>query len=279
MNTNTKDLLAFMVGILDNSVLSPSWTHRWLKPDAFSAAWSGSVGAPWEIYRVDNQTSDGRIIDLYTKAGGLTTYSSEMALVPDFDLVMSVLAAGPEVAGAWPQLAMLNIADVLIPAMDLAAREEAKSRFAGIYVHKKSGSQLTISLDEGSGLVLSDWVARGVKVLSNLNRYTSAGSNGAAQTNMTSIRMYPTGLETNSRAAWRAVFPAFTDEEAKMIDQSTSLRDASCITWHLTDKAIYNYLSLDHFEFQFGDDGETAVSIKAKGFDIEMVRTPDQPCI
>lgn len=272
MNTNTEDLLTFMVGILNNTVLSPSGTHRWLKPDSFISAFSGAVGRPWEIYRVDNLTSDSRVIDLYTKAGGLTAYSSEVILVPGYDLVVSVLVAGSEAMGSWAPLAAIKMLEVLVPAMDLAARDEAKRRFVGTYQDKHNESRVTISLDEGSGLVLSDWISRDIEVLPNLNRYTPTGTNVTGPSNITSIRMYPTGLETNHTAPWRAVFPALPNEEAEMVDKATVLRDASCATWHLTDKSIYNYLSLDYFEFYFGVDGETAVGIKSKGFDVEMFK-------
>ena len=278
MNTNTNDLLGFMAGILNSSIISPATTHRWLKPDTFISAFSGAVGAPWEIYRIDNLTTDGRIIDLYTKGGGISTYSTEMALIPEFDLAVSVLTAGSEVAASyWPSLTALMMTEVLVPVMDLAAKSEARARFAGTYKDEETGSQLKISLDHGSGLVLSDWIARNVKVLPNLNRYNTVGANDTTPSNLTSIRMYPTGLETEGRAAWRAVFPALTDEEAELIDHSTALRDASCATWHLTDKSIYNYLSLDHFEFQFGEGGEIATSIEAKGFGIRMNRSPTDP--
>ncbi|WAO91624.1 Zn(2)-C6 fungal-type domain-containing protein [Fusarium falciforme] len=275
MNSNTKDLLSFMTGILKNSALFPSSTRRWLKPASFLSAWSSAVGAPWEIYRVDNLTSDGRIIDLYTKGGSLTSYYSALAVVPDLGFVISVLAAGPEVIGLWPSLASLQAMEVLIPALDLAAKDEAKKRFAGTYTDKKSGSRLTLSLDDGPGLALSDWVVRDFEVLPNLGRYNPVTMNATTGSNLTSIRMFPTGIENARRSAWRATFPAFTEEEAKVIDGSTSIRDASCVTWRMVDRLIYNDLSIDHFEFQFGEDGEAAMSIKCKGFDVELTRDSD----
>lgn len=275
MNSNTKDLLSFMTGILKNSALSPASTRRWLKPASFLSAWSSAVGAPWEIYRVNNLTSDGRIIDLYTKGGSLTSYYSSLALVPDLGFVISVLAAGSEIIGLWPSLASLQAMEVLVPAMDLAAKDEAKKRFAGTYTDKKSGSRLTLSLDDGPGLALSDWVVRGFEVLPNLGRYNPATMNTTTVSNLRSIRMFPAGIENDRRSAWRAMFPAFSDEEAEVIDGSTSIRDASCVTWRMVDRLIYNDLSMDHFEFRFGEDGETATSIKCKGFNVELTRDSD----
>ncbi|KAG5758680.1 hypothetical protein H9Q72_013183 [Fusarium xylarioides] len=271
MGSSTADMLSFMTSILKNKALSLSNTRRWLKPNTFTSSWSASVGSPWEIYRVDNLTSDGRIIDLYTKGGTLSGYQSGMAMIPDTGLVVSVLGAGPEVSSVWAQLATLNIVEALIPAMDMAARDEAKARFTGQYVDKKTGSALTLSLDAGPGLVLSNWTVRGFDVLPSLNRFQPGRYNDTIDSGIKSIRLYPTGIENKSRAAWRAVFPTLSDTEAEMIEGLTKVKDVTCITWHMLDRFIYNGLSMDHFEFKYGKDGK-AVSIKSKAFDVEMKR-------
>ncbi|KAF4340448.1 beta-lactamase [Fusarium beomiforme] len=271
MGSSTADMLSFMTNILRNKALSPSATRRWLKPDTYTSTWSASVGSPWEIYRVDNLTSDGRIIDLYTKGGTLNGYQSGMAMIPDTGLVVSILGAGPEVSSVWAQLATLNIVEALIPAMDMAARDEAKARFTGRYVDKKTGSELTLSLDKGPGLVLSNWTAREFDVLSNLNRFQPGRYNDTTDSGIKSVRLYPTGIENKSRAAWRAVFPTLSDTEAEMIEGLTKVKDVTCITWHMLDRYIYNGLSMDHFEFKYGKDGK-AISIKSKAFDVEMKR-------
>ncbi|KAK3305023.1 beta-lactamase/transpeptidase-like protein [Chaetomium strumarium] len=288
INSNTADLLAFMVGILKNRALPPSSTRRWLKPATFTSGWSGAVGAPWEIYRLDNLTtgtsdgsgSSGRITDLYTKGGTLADYHSAAVMVPDYGLVLSVLASGPEIMGLLPQLVALRVAEALIPALDQAGKEEARQRFAGTYVDPESGSRLTLAVgdddedkDGASGLVLSDWVVRGFDVLPHLDRYHPTRVNSTApRSELRSVRLYPTGLETERRSAWRATFPSFTDEDAELVDGSTRLRDATCVSWQMADRLTYNYLAMDHFEFRFGEGGHEAVSVKSKAFDVEMAR-------
>ncbi|EWG54148.1 beta-lactamase [Fusarium verticillioides 7600] len=54
VGSSDADMLSFITSTLKNKALSPSNTHRWLKPDTFTSTWSASVGSPWEIYRVDN---------------------------------------------------------------------------------------------------------------------------------------------------------------------------------------------------------------------------------
>ncbi|CAJ0546578.1 Ff.00g012050.m01.CDS01 [Fusarium sp. VM40] len=271
MGSSTADLLSFMTNILKNKILSPSATRRWLKHNTFTSTWSGAVGSPWEIYRVDNLTSDGRIIDIYTKGGTLGSYQSGMAMIPDMGISVSVLGAGPEVTSVWSQLAILNIVEALVPTLDIAAKDEAKTRFAGTYSDKSSGSKLTISLDKGPGLVLTDWVARGLEVLPNLNRYQPGRINDTTPSGIKSIRLYPNGIENKSHAAWRAVIPSLSEQEAEIIEGLTSVKDVTCITWHMLDRFLYNSLSMDHFEFKYGKDGKV-ISIKSKGFDIEMAK-------
>ncbi|RBR10409.1 hypothetical protein FVER53590_25506 [Fusarium verticillioides] len=221
VGSSDADMLSFITSTLKNKALSPSNTHRWLKPDTFTSTWSASVGSPWEIYRVDNLTSDGHIIDLYTEGGTLNGYQSGMAMIPDTGLVASVLGVWPEVSSVWAQLATFNIFEALIPAMDTAARAEAKTRLSGKYVDKKTGSALTLSLDKGTGLVLSNWTARGFDVLPNLNRFQPGRYNYTTDSGIKIVRLCPTGIENKSWAAWRAVFLALSDKEAEMIEGLT----------------------------------------------------------
>ncbi|KAF4451531.1 Beta-lactamase-like protein 2 [Fusarium austroafricanum] len=272
---STSDLLKFMTGILDNKAMSASATRRWLKPNTFISTWAASVGSPWEIYRVDNLTSDGRIIDIYTKAGEISSYHSFMTMLPEFGLTISFLSAGPEVSPYLSYLTSLNIVEGLIPVMDMAARDEAKARFAGKYIDKKTGSEVILSLDQGPGLVLSNWTARKFDVLPNINRFQPGNYNSTADSGLKSLRMYPTGIENKARAAWRAVIPSITDEQAEMLQNLTKVQGVTCITWHTQDRPSYNEFAIDHFEFKYGEDG-SAVSIKSKMFDVEMTRVTEK---
>lgn len=74
--------------ILNSSFLSPAQTWRWPKPMAFTS--SVNVGAPWEIFCASSNRTSG----VYTKLGDLGAYSSEIALLLDYDVDLTVLAAG-----------------------------------------------------------------------------------------------------------------------------------------------------------------------------------------
>jgi hypothetical protein len=65
-----------------------------------------SVGAPWEIWRLQLDTPP-KVFDVYTKDGGIGRYSSQLALAPDWGVGYIILEAdggtsseGVGVAGA-----------------------------------------------------------------------------------------------------------------------------------------------------------------------------------
>ncbi|KAK4646841.1 hypothetical protein QC761_0046930 [Podospora bellae-mahoneyi] len=82
--SSINDLTRFGEAILRNEVgLSATQTRKWLKPLSQTSSLGTLIGAPWEIYRISNVTTDSRLIELYTKDGGLITYNSVFALIPD----------------------------------------------------------------------------------------------------------------------------------------------------------------------------------------------------
>jgi hypothetical protein len=69
--------------------------------------------APWEIYRKEvpaNTIIDaGRIVDTYSKSGDVGAYSTFIGLVPDYNIGVTVLAAGDA-----PQSSVYAIRDLLV---------------------------------------------------------------------------------------------------------------------------------------------------------------------
>jgi hypothetical protein len=273
MNSNTEDMLAFMTAIMKNKLLSPNRTRRWFRPASFTSSWSATVGAPFEMYRLDGVTPDKRIIDIFTKGGDIIDYHTIIAMIPEFGVSLSIMVAGPETAGMFPQLLLSDTLRALIPAMDQAAREEARERFVGEYVDETTNSRLVVSQDRGAGLVLTNWVMRGFEVLPNLEKYDLLHPNKPdTEAKFSSARLYPAGLENEKRASWRASLPLLTDAEARLIEDKAAWRDAHCFGWLTSDRKTYNYVGLDHFDFVFGEGGGDGTAIRARGFDVELKR-------
>src|SRR5687767_10770000 len=161
MFSSTKDILSFGSAILENKLLSPRKTRAWLQPDAHLPSFGQAVGGPWEIFRGDKLTSDDRIIDVYTKSGDMSLYHAYLALVPEYDLVISVLVGGLEVSmDLYARSRILSAAvSAFVLAMEQAAREEASSKSGqvGRYADNKTDSTLVLELDDGPGLRVTEF--------------------------------------------------------------------------------------------------------------------------
>ncbi|RAO72658.1 uncharacterized protein BHQ10_008670 [Talaromyces amestolkiae] len=139
-------------------LLSPETTRRWLKSMTHTAFLPYSVGVSWEIFSFEN--SDGRIVYVYSKSGDLGAYSSMTALLPDYHVGITFLAAGE---GTTALVATLTdiVASSLIPALELAARKIADKVYMGTYSAQdnttKTIPSLVITIDDGAGLKLEQW--------------------------------------------------------------------------------------------------------------------------
>ncbi|KAM0436598.1 hypothetical protein ACHAPT_002306 [Fusarium lateritium] len=136
------DMVAISQSILSSSLLTPAVTRRWLMPVSNTPDSHFSVGMPWEIRRMEIPTVAGhsgtsskalgtRLVDLYTKNGGVFAYYSQLAFSPDHGLGFAVSIAGrPPVSGPDRRFLEMNIinemvTDVMIPAFEAAAAEQA----------------------------------------------------------------------------------------------------------------------------------------------------------
>ncbi|KAL2010807.1 hypothetical protein VTN00DRAFT_3525 [Thermoascus crustaceus] len=165
MYASTADLLAFGSGILNSRLLTPAQTRRWLKPLTHTSSLGISVGAPWEIARAVNVTLDNRTIDIYTKSGNIGAYVGVMVLIPDYDLVLSLVTCGSQTGFDVVYAGLSKVIKALLPAVEQASKDEANSTFAGRYQMKGSNTTITISVDDdGPGLKVSDWFFDGVSI-------------------------------------------------------------------------------------------------------------------
>ncbi|GAM38701.1 hypothetical protein TCE0_033r09643 [Talaromyces pinophilus] len=247
-----KDLSTVGRSILNNTLLSPATTRRWLKPITHTASLSYSVGTPWEIFSFENV--DGRTVDLYSKSGDLGAYSSMTALLPDYNVGFTILAAGE---GTTALVAALTdtVANVLIPALEEAAREEANNVYTGTY-SAQTNSSLVISIDDGPGLRLEQWISNSVDMFQVIRALNGIDT--------PDIRLYPTGLQQKRNGclyqSFRAVFGSL-ESAGEAIGPVTG----SSITWELVDSYKYGNVGVDEFLFELdaGTGGMVSVSPRA----------------
>lgn len=284
MFSSTNDLIAFASAIHTNKLLPAAETRAWMKPDAHTSSVGVSVGASWEILRSDNITADGRLIDVYTKSGDLGLYHALLGIVPDYDVVISVLTAGAEVTLIDPYARSKLFSAVvrtLLPAIEEAGRDQAATRYEGTFVEESSNSTLVLTSDDAPGLLIESFTVRGYDVLNNIGSYNLASleSGGSSQGPPPSVegRLYPTERKSSGASngtavtAWRAVFDAKTDEQKAALDKELFWIDGSCETWFGADRSAYNFLSLSDFHVS-ETSGGGVMSIQNKAFNVTLTK-------
>ncbi|KAK4174318.1 beta-lactamase-like protein-like protein 2 [Triangularia setosa] len=270
MYSSTSDMLSFGSAILSHKLLSPLATRKWLSPTSFTSSRGHVLGAPWEIQRADRLAPDGRIVDIYAKAGDLGQYHSMFALIPDYGIVVSVMTAGKEVSDEFFVQSHLvsQTLKAVIPALDAVTKEEAKKDFAGVYQDKESDSVVELAVDNGPGLAIKEWTVKGFNVLGNFTFYNIAASGkklpGIA-------RLYPSNLEAGSQKAWRMVFDQVDDERGEAFDEAAAYPDARCVNWGTMDRFNYNFAGLEEFVITVGRDG-AAESLSPVGFGVTLTK-------
>jgi len=288
MFSSTNDLILFGKALLEHRLLSAAKTRKWLQPLAHITATSFSVGAPWEIGRSDTLTIDGRTIDVYTKTGDLGQYHAVIALVPDYDLVVTAIMGGEEVTREPNSRTIIlsTALRALIPAIEQAGRDEAASSgYTGSFADASTNSTLVLNSDSGPGLVIDSFSVRGFNTLGQYGSYSLAAleSGGSAPTKApvkADARLYPSNRHgkqgSSDETAWRAVVDTTTEEQRKKLDDQIFYKQGSCMTWFGMDRSAYNFLSLADFVFVTGGDG-AVTAIKNPAFNITLVRTGAPP--
>lgn len=239
------------------------------------------VGQPWEIFRAENVTTDGRMIELYTKSGDLIAYHTILVLIPDYDLVATIMVSGPpgvrgETGGSALKVMLAQAVKVLLPAVELAGKQEAMAAYAGRYVDKVTNSSLELVLggDEAPGLEVGEYVIRGVDVPATDPGSTLPPTTPPVLDPPMRYRMYPTTANSEKQTSWRAVGTRGTPEQVATSDAMFPWAMGSCITWAMMDRVTYEMGARDHFVFDVAKGKATAV--EAVGYAVRMVRETTQ---
>ena len=269
--SSTSDMLKFGKAILRHKLLSPVATNKWLQPTSFTSSRGHVLGAPWEIQRADRLAPNGRVVDVYTKAGDLGLYHSMFALIPEYDLVVSVMTAGPEVSSQFFVQANLvsQTLKAVVPALEAVAKKDAEKNLVGSYKDETSNSSVVLEIDDGPGLVLANWTVRGFDVLANFLGYSAIAPSKKPIPGK--ARLYPSGLKEGNKTSWRMVFDQVDDANGEQFDKEAIFPDGSCVNWGTMDRFVYDSVGLEEFVFTMGGDGE-AESISPSAFKVNLSR-------
>ncbi|KAI0022493.1 beta-lactamase/transpeptidase-like protein [Xylariomycetidae sp. FL0641] len=252
MYSSVSDVSAVGRAIMSYKLLNPVTTRRWLKPFSFSTDPHASVGVPWGARRINLGAQPYRWVTAFNKAGRIGDYSSVMAIIPDLDLGVSVLLAGDLPANANFHLLDV-VGDVMLPAVEEAARAEAGVKYGGHYVFANTtllNSSMTIQTDDQPGLGVSQWYSNGT----DFKWIGTVLQNGYTPVNPR-IRLYPTGLEGpaadgGKRVVFKAIF-----EDADAPSQAEAMFSTDCATWINVESVIYGSAAMDELIFNVDPNG------------------------
>jgi len=237
------DMARLGTSILRSELLPPRTTREWLKPGALTGEPSEAVGKPWEITRMNLPVSASsnvtRLVDLYTKSGGIGAYSSVLVLSPDHSFGIAVLSASQT---GSPSTIILQeaLADIWIPAAEFMAREQAARNFAGRYVldgTPNSTVNLAVRPDR-SGIGVASFVYNSTDVL-------GLGSASVA------VDLYLM-QQTKTRAAFRTS----TQTAGRSMPRSLTFIKSCIDIWATLDGTRYGNVGKDEVLFDLDSSGK-----------------------
>jgi len=265
MYSTVADISSLGRSILRSSLLSPAQTRRWLKPTALTSDIRETVGYPWGIRRIImDPDRPYELITAYNKAGSIGSYSSLLALLPEFGIGFSVLVAGDHALNNWVLADTLGSS--ILPAVQQAVRAEAQANYAGNYSSSELNSSVTFTTDASKpGLGITSWISNRTDMMavSNYLLTNSISVNFSA-------RLYPTDLQVTAAGGSKQVgLKAIFEDLANQAKDS--IFTAGCGTWIGPTALVYGALALDEFIFTLDPSGN-AVSVAVSALRPSMGR-------
>lgn len=138
-------------------------TINWLHPVSPSRGMNSFYGMPWEIFQTDRILRESkRTVRFVTKGGGLPGYTSIIMTVPEYDLGITILVAGP--SGIFSKFQDI-VTVTIVQAAEKLAIQQMRDRYAGTYSASDPELNSTVTLEvDHRGLVVTTWISNGTDV-------------------------------------------------------------------------------------------------------------------
>jgi hypothetical protein len=168
--------------------------------------------------------------------------------------------AGLGPANDWLHAALV---DLLLPAVDEVARDQADAAYAGTYTATNGlNSSVTFVTDAGlPGLGVESLISNGSDFLEAFSLVQGI------PITKDNLRVYPTNLEQHTesgrKVAWRAAFDSPPPQSHGPF--------SACPTWFAVDGTAYGKHALDQIVFTLDESGK-ATSVSPEAFKIELER-------
>ena len=246
--STSSDMSSFLRHVLTHyNGLTPAL--NWLQPSSWAVGMQSFYGMPWEIFRTSSLLPHTRRpVTFAVKGGGLPGYFSNIIVMPEYNLGLTILVSGNG-------LLLSEIRDILTshltPCAELAAQNALHKRFAGTFVAPKSSllnSSLTLSHTPAKGLYLESWISNGTDVLAAYHKVLENGTPSQPWY----LQLIPTQLYVDNKRQrgekWRAVVVS-----ERQVDSLPGVWEEYCIT-HI-DNERYGGVPLN--EIIFWQDNDT----------------------
>lgn len=223
---------------------------NWLLPASWSTGINTFYGMPWEFLRSDSVLEHSkRPVTLATKSGGLPGYVSEIMLLPEYDIGITILVAG--------DIALLNrLMEIVSVGVIRAAEAAVWQHMAGVYtntmvaVDSNLNSSISFETSPSHGLTISSFISNGTDMLATvfprfLGHQLTTGNSWHAQ-------LVPTLLFKNESAQEGEIWRMVVVEDRVEEQSGHKLFDDFC----LTDLDTMEYGGLPLNEVVFWHDEE-----------------------
>lgn len=253
---------------------------NWFAPTSFGGSTQGFYGAPWEIFRAKvrdlvpehSGLTSTRPVTFITKGGGLPAYSSEVIMLPEYGLGVTILVAGN--GQAVSEIHEI-VSRQMIGFAEDAALEELRHRYVGTFEHVDAEGNVThrLTLDRSAdhALFVTEWTADGIDVLAGLRkRYAKTG-------NEVVWHVVPTLLhvdEKNVRGARWRVIPSIQRPKDSDTIPKRRIWDNFCVS----DWDFNSYAGKPLNEVIFWTDEDTddqAVEVELSAYRTKLRRVSD----
>jgi len=159
--SSSSDLSRFLRYVLTHyNALTTS--ANWMQPASPTRGVRSFYGMPWEIFHSDRVLlNTQRTVRFVTKGGGQPGYSSIIMVLPEYDLGITILVAGPPTLLEKLQEASAEV----VRAAEQLAILELQQRYSGTFVSPDPSlnSSITLTADH-RGLIIEEFISNSTDV-------------------------------------------------------------------------------------------------------------------
>lgn len=141
---------------------------NWLQPASWASGINSFYGMPFEIFRTDKILENTkRPVTFVNKGGGLPGYLSDLEILPEYGLGITLLVAGSgDLIGELKELVTVEI----VRAAEGIAWANIKADYVGHYgaIDRELNSSITLSVSPSEGLQATSFISNGSDILGSV---------------------------------------------------------------------------------------------------------------